>query len=430
MCPRGLPVGRLAALVIAVAACAPPATREAAAVTASTTAGPPPPQGCDPISAAETPWTLYDADPDHLWNRLSRALLERTAADGSRHGWRSLDPLLWQETDFLLEGPPQRQALDLLDELLAGDLAVAEPVLRALLQRDLWAVFDWTTIDPESRPEARLALQRRLAQAIRRLALSEEEVRALPDNFDATIRSGAFAAGPQEDPTTPYIPPGLASATDGWLLLGQDGGPIAMTHTESFPFLGRSVFLVLVRRAPAGEVTAEFVEQLNYERGSRTLAALDLTGLEVALVRRAVLIDDHGRMVLSPLVESVQLRRFSPAQHFFQFELDRVALLRNDPSLCPVEAEIPLFATHGDPFQSGFRAQAPIPELCRGCHGDMVSGVSSVLSYSRFRFELAAGETPVLTPTSVEAETRAVLEWKRSHRSWLLLESLMGWREP
>src|SRR5262245_66517081 len=37
----------------------------------------------------------YAPDPDHLWNQLHRALLVRTAPDGSRHV-HSTDPLLYR----------------------------------------------------------------------------------------------------------------------------------------------------------------------------------------------------------------------------------------------------------------------------------------------------------------------------------------------
>jgi len=40
-------------------------------------------------------WAVYDADPDHLWNRVFRQLYRRTAQDGTEYGSEELDPLLW-----------------------------------------------------------------------------------------------------------------------------------------------------------------------------------------------------------------------------------------------------------------------------------------------------------------------------------------------
>ncbi len=104
------------------------------------TAAPPAP----PAPAVET--TIYDPDPQHLWNRLHQALWVRTGPDGWEYGHDRLDPLLWMDTKYLLEGKPHEQAIAVLDEFLArdGEKLVQDPLKRAILQRDLWAVFDWT----------------------------------------------------------------------------------------------------------------------------------------------------------------------------------------------------------------------------------------------------------------------------------------------
>src|SRR5205085_4483421 len=89
--------------------------------------------------------TIYDADPHHLWNRLHRALYVRTAADGREVGADRLDPLLWANTRHLLSGKSHEDAVAVLDEFLNhhGEQLILDPLRRAILQRDLWAVFDW-----------------------------------------------------------------------------------------------------------------------------------------------------------------------------------------------------------------------------------------------------------------------------------------------
>jgi len=37
---------------------------------------------------------LYDANPNHLWNRIHDVLHVRVAPDGSEYGFDSVDPLL------------------------------------------------------------------------------------------------------------------------------------------------------------------------------------------------------------------------------------------------------------------------------------------------------------------------------------------------
>ena len=376
-------------------------------------------------------WNVYDPDPQHLWNRMFRRFLGRVSADGTEYGWESLDPLLWYETTYLLEETSHRQAVQLLDEFLSsrGDLLITDPVRRALLQRDLWAVFDWSALQSDTFSEERQALQRRLAQVIRRLGLSRQEIPSLPDNLKAAVDSMAFPGAFQtDDPEHPFLPADLLAPDTGWLLLGRDGGPLAMSHTESFPFFGRSVFLVYLKTPGGTEATEVFLNRLNTERDSRSLAAVDLTSVEVALVRRAVLIDDRGEMVLSPLVESVQVRHYSPLQQFYEFDLDRSALLDDrSGGLRPTEEEFMLFFSHGwDPFEPGTVAPVvPILQTCRACHGGEAYGVQSILSYSRFRFDLQGGEEPVLFPTTIQREAGSVIAWKLDHASWQMFESYM-----
>src|SRR5262249_16486293 len=52
---------------------------------------------------------VYDADPEHLWNRLYAALYVRTTDDGQSHGQDELDPLLWENSTYLLTEPRYQQ---------------------------------------------------------------------------------------------------------------------------------------------------------------------------------------------------------------------------------------------------------------------------------------------------------------------------------
>jgi hypothetical protein len=87
----------------------------------------------------------YDRNPRHLWNRLHQTLFIRVAPDGTTYGHDRLDPLFWGITRHLLEGPSHRKALDVLDEFLRkrGEKLIRDPLKRAFLQHDLWALFDW-----------------------------------------------------------------------------------------------------------------------------------------------------------------------------------------------------------------------------------------------------------------------------------------------
>jgi len=131
--------------------------------------------------------TIYDSDTNHLWNRLNETLFERTAQDGKKYGLDELDILYWFRTTNLLAGTSHQQAISVLDEFINthGEKLIRDPLKRALLQRDLWELFDWSALPWPSAPYAqeRKELQRRLAVIIRRLALTTNEIASLPDNY-------------------------------------------------------------------------------------------------------------------------------------------------------------------------------------------------------------------------------------------------------
>lgn len=427
---RRLSLGAVAAawMAAAISGCAPrsPIPPGQPAPTATLI---PTPLRLDLSAIEQAQWDLYDPDPEHLWNRVWRHLYSRATPDGQTFGHDALDPLLWYDSTHLLEGDPYWRAAALLDEFLntKGAALVADPVKRAMFQRDLWAVFDWLAIG-DDHGEQRAALRGRLARILRAVALTGEQIGALPDNYALAANSGHFYPGyAQDDPRTGYLPAALMQPDGEWLLLGREGGPAAMAHTDRFPFYGRSAFLVYIH-APGGRAEAlAFARQINADRALRAPA-----GLEVALVRRALLINAEGEIMPSPLTESVQLRRFDEhgEQVFFEFVLRRELLFAGlAGGLQATGGEFALFQSHGDPFQYGpeFIHEAEIPGTCRGCHVDRGMGIvgpRSILSVSRERFALGDGQLPDILETSIEAEAQAVIAWKQQHPTWIALAAL------
>jgi hypothetical protein len=385
--------------------------------------------------AGDSLWSVYDTDPDHPWNRVFRQLFRRTSADGQEFGAGELDPLLWFDTTYLMTGLSHRETLQVLDEFLSADAddLVRDPLKRAMFQRDLWAVFDWSSSLEEPYAMERKALQARLAEIMMRVALSKEEILALPDNYALAVKSAAYPAVFQEDqPGTAFLPADLLQPGTGWIVVGREGGPTAMTHTEAFPFFGRAVFFVFVR-APDGRAgTLEFIDVLN-----RVLNPLTPVGTQVALVRRMLLIDDKGKLVLSPLVETVQLRHFGPSQSFYEFEMDRKRLFDSQAGgLVPNDNLFILFMGHGDVFENPLpEAQAAIPQICKACHFEtspsLNSGATqSIISYSREPFPLPGNARPVLFASTVKKEALAVMEWKQRHATRKSLEALWTRANP
>lgn len=117
----------------------------------------------------------------------------RQTAEGRQYGADTVDPLLWWQTHDLLSGESHRRALQCLDEFLRthAERLVAAPLKHAILQHDLWAVFDWAA--GEDFPQQRRDLEVRLAAAIYRLAISLQQADGLPDTYAAAIASRQFA---------------------------------------------------------------------------------------------------------------------------------------------------------------------------------------------------------------------------------------------
>src|SRR5262249_896459 len=116
-------------------------------------------------------------------------------------------------------------------------------------------------------------------------------------------------------PDQPYLPPDLFSVDGPWVCVGRTDritGPEHLREDRDHRF-NNSTFLVFLRLPGGRPATAEYLKRLpQFPKGT-----------EVALVRRAVLIDTSHRVVASPLTESVQLRVGDvPAE----FRLSRVQL--------------------------------------------------------------------------------------------------------
>jgi hypothetical protein len=384
-------------------------------------------------------WDVYDPDPQQLWNRLFRQLYGRSSKDGQEYGRDAIDPLLWIGIPSPLETSAYEQVLQILDEFLSthGERLITDPLKRAMLQHDLWAVFDWLAVG-DSWDQLHLAqrhnLQSRLAIVMQRLALAKLQIESLPDNYQTAVRSGTSPTNYQaEHSQISFLPDSLFTPNGDWVLLGREGGPVAMTHVEEAPFFGRSVFLVFIRVPGGRDATWNFFHQLQ----GRTADAQ--AGLEVALVRRMLLIDTQGELIASPLVESVQLRHFDSRieQVFYDFTLSRDRLFTGQTGgltpVAPGEKEFASFRFNGADFSLMDSKQAEDIKVitlntCLSCHIDGLQGIvgiRTILSYSRDRFPLMPGpQWPALIQTTPTLEAQATITWKLKHQTWSALKAL------
>ena len=416
-------------------------------------------------------WTLYDANPNHIWNRLYRTFYRREGQDGHEYGYDELDPLLWVETKYLLNDPPNRQALTVLDEFLSkhGEQEISDPLKRAILQRDLWAIFDWTTQCFEcvkqsaNTSAAKLNLQTRLVQVIKRLALSQEQIAALPDTYKQAIHAGAFAkAYDSNKREQSFLPPDLFDPKGPWVALSIRGGDlIAPAHVGVFS--GRSVFLIFMRLPGGRAATLDYLKTVASFRNpwlldpktQRPLPNPDLpqfpAGTQLALVRRMVVIDANGEFRPTNIVEDLQIRvhRTIPntvpeavnlgrneargALDVYEFKLSRTKLFAHEEgglhSLTKTDTEFPLFGSHGiDLFEGGFggvplnRMLRVSLEACATCH--FRPGVHSILSRDRLERIAIPENTELLPSWDSNYEADGTKWWKSRQFSWGLLQGL------
>jgi hypothetical protein len=320
-------------------------------------------------------------------------------------------------------------------------------VRRALLQRDLRAVFDWLAERSQRDEDAEraLALAAPLARAVGRLALTPEEL--------AGLRDPLAEAGVPGHPAPPALPRDLLDPGGPWVRLELAASrPLAGVHVG---VLGaRSAFEVLVALPGGRERTRAWIERLGSARAlpgddhiPRFPAELGPPpGTRVVLLRRALLLDTSGELQVSPLVESLQLREFEHAdpaprdpaleqvlfgQTALELRLDRESLLAGGPGLRrlrPEEREFATFMTHGgDPFESRGGAdldrwlEQPL-ERCGACHRGR--GLDSFASLERFTSGARAGESPDLTAVDERTSIRRSLQLASEHRALALLREL------
>jgi hypothetical protein len=413
-------------------------------------------------------WGLYSPDPAHVWNRLYRSLYLRVARDGREYGYDELDPLLWPETTYLLGGPSYRQAVGVLDEFLDthAERLISDPLKRAVLQRDLWAVFDWTVERSESLPPEGQNLQVKLAQVIRRLALSAEEIRSLPDNYRDAVAAKTFAACyDPEQPGAAFLPSDLFTPGGPWVPLSAvGGGPVAPGHVAGFD--GRSAFLIFIRLPEGREATLAYLRKLSdfprpWIRDRRNTAEVRPNpelpqfpvGTQLALVRQMMLIDDRGNLTPTSLTEEVQVRvhRAIPVEipegfnadrdealkalEACEFRLSRAKLFAGDAGgLRPAardEKEFPIFASHGiDLFDTPAGGGSldlhlrPVLSSCSQCH--FRPGVHSVLSRQPDITLLRVRDVrrDLIPSRDSQYEAAGAKNWKLGRRSWKRLQEL------
>lgn len=293
---------------------------------------------------------------------------------------------------------------DGLDE--DGDRALSV-IDRALLQRDLWAAFDHT--------DARGArhLKSLLAAAIKRLALTKDQIDGLP--------------GPTPNDA---LPAGLLDAEGSFVTVradGWDSRPLASAHAAAS--LGRSAFLVRFSLPGGREATLEYLKTLRQFPNPLIMGAsgeaMTLNpeipqlpiGSTVALVRRALLVDADLEPVVSPIVESIELRTFTriefaarqgdfeKCQEVALFELDRRGLREAGPSLRQVLPDELVANLFRDRYMAPGSGRIAFVQQCGSCHA-----AAGILSVNTWKDDSVGCPTDALSIRRFQLPRRFVLD--------------------
>jgi len=325
------------------------------------------PYGRDAAARGEPVQAIYSEDLTDPWNRLFSAMFTRTVRHRRTSEFPDAGPFqALGENEFrrfpvstrvfdrledgdraampfypsfiqLLDAPQAITAerLSAFRQLLTEALADSRPrstVDRALMQMDLWAVFDrLSPMDPGMPTRSRdldraiASVMPLLARMIARLALTPQEMAGLPDHYAAARKTIDL--------------PDLFSPDSGWLeIVWLD------TRMHDLDAAFRQATRVFVRPSPSADDTASRLSDLRgfgssdlSSRGDKNAArrraeAALLQIDAVALAMQMLAIDSTAEVVPTPFFSTLQIRTFdrTGAATASEHELSR-RLLRTAP---------------------------------------------------------------------------------------------------
>jgi hypothetical protein len=377
--------------------------------------------------------TLYNADPYHPLNMMHETLFVRIGPNGEAYGADRMDPLLWKNSRFLLEGESLANATQALRDVVvlpSEEIAKLSLRQRAILQRDLWAVFD--SIVNRGEPLFHWRILELLSTLMQKVALTKAE-------FETLSRSVKYGNRQFTDSLGEHGFVELASANPY---------PIAASHVGNFD--GRSTFLVFMKTAGGENGVYRFLKSIldfpnpldpdsdDKHPPLNPKLPMPSPGTEFLIFRLANLILKDGSMVGSPIVEmfsmmksreyldGVYFDRFSRSvlshQKFFTTEGNGLRGVSNDE-----KDFVQFLAPPDDPFEKRSAwNQVGVLKSCTACHTQMGSlkfpGMHAIQSYARdFFAPIKTKRVDPLIPAGQTSQFELTKAWKQSQQSFRAL---------
>jgi hypothetical protein len=355
----------------------------------------------------DAPQPIYSENSDDPWNRIfyhlftrrielhvsneypegapftefrqgSRRLISTRTFERLEIGDRAIDPLY---PNFFSDTGARRVLTDSSYSPLVKALqdAVSESanrsaVARALMQSDLWSAYDqlygaYTQPDQNELEQHRRVIADLLGRLIKKIALTPEEIRSLPNNYSAAMRRQSL--------------PDLFAKDSGWIEILWFPH---RTHEEAAN--DRRVARVFLKPTHPARDLQKFVNAQREENGD---PVRDLDG--VALIMQLLLIDTQGKLTPTTLTTDVQVRLFdrSAAGSFKAAKVQMAEISRrlfvSDPAsggLAPEAEDSPAyFPVSGNDYSfaspqvivEGPPIQVHLRSRCAFCHGDDLTQV-------------------------------------------------------
>lgn len=436
------------------------------------------------LKSAE-PLPVYDADPDHLWNRLFAAFYTRNSNIPAIRGGKSvtrieggdyLDFLGWGNTTYWSSLNTVLRLNGLLDEFLTqqGSDMINDTLKRVVLLRDLWAAHDFLTDQNIRRfgsleiRQRRERLCRKLARMIELLALPRKTIETLPDTYAAAIRSGAFAHKQDFDSSNDYLPAALLTNPEAWAEIDFHQPPIHEDLYERFLtmhariYRGRSYFHVFYRFPGGRKQLTAYLKRLDqtgvdWRQASthgfilRNKDAPQIpVGTEVALVQFMMTLDDKLRPTPTKIVESIRHRTYrnvdgsdqpytntEHGMHVMEYTFQRRLLFADlkNGGLHREPDDRRLYRIIFQPDDAkdwGTRGREPLFRQCVRCHMTPsakrtgVHSIQSIVHMGGFGVGAQPGIAHVLDPAKSGTQADRVRRWKTKHETYRrLLERLV-----